>query len=142
MDRKYFLSLLGSVGIATPGGLFTGSDTSSDSKKIIKPKKLSEGDTIGLISPASIIPERGRYDEIQSTIEKLGFNVRLGEHALEQTGYFAGNDKQRAADLNAMFEDPEIDAILPFRGGWGFNRILKYIDFKAIKKNSEALGRI
>src|SRR5699024_6811303 len=43
-----------------------------------------------------------------------------------------GTDRQRADDLNAMFADPDIDAIMAFRGGWGSNRILEYIDYELI----------
>src|SRR5699024_1644361 len=41
----------------------------------------------------------------------------------------------RAKDVNAMFADSEVDAILSFRGGWGCNRILEYIDFDIIAQN-------
>lgn len=139
MNRSSFLTYLGFAGLALPKipGILT-TETFRQTK-IIKPPRLKKGDTIGLISPASIIPEREQYDKIAETIRLLGFNVEVGRHALNRNGYLAGSDEQRAADLNAMFENPLIDAIIPFRGGWGSNRMLQYVDFNIIKANPKPL---
>lgn len=140
MKRQAFLRLLGFAGLSSLGEIaILNKNQKRSASSLLKPSKLSEGDTLGLISPASIIPERDRYGEIQSTLEDLGFKIKLGQYALERTGYLAGTDRQRAEDLNAMFADPDVDAIIPFRGGWGSNRILEYIDFKAIKNNPKPL---
>lgn len=108
-------------------------------KQLIKPKMLSEGNVIGMPSPGFLIDNREAYGEIISTIEKLGFKVKLGKNARNRFGYFAGTDKQRAEDINTLFSDPEVDAIIPFRGGWGTNRILDLLDFSLIKSNPKAL---
>lgn len=140
MDRTTFLKYLGWAGFA---GMTLSAGERYEfrflPKDIIRPARLSRGSTIGLISPASILPERDRYQAIIETIESLGFDVKIGVHAKDRYGYLAGHDKQRAADLNAMFSDPAIDAIIPFRGGWGSNRILEYIDFEAIQQNPKPL---
>lgn len=106
---------------------------------IIKPAKLKKGDTLGLISPASSLSSEDRYAEVAETIRTLGFDVKIGVHAKNHYGYLAGTDETRAADLNAMFLDPDIDAILPFRGGWGAGRILEYVDYEAIRNNPKPL---
>lgn len=100
---------------------------------------LNPGDTIGLVSPASSLAEDEQYQEVATKIEELGFNTKIGPHAKDHYGYFAGTDKERAADLNTMFADPSIDAIIPFRGGWGSNRILEHLDYGVIKENPKAL---
>lgn len=106
---------------------------------LVKPQPLQRGDTIGMISPASSLSEEKKYAEIADTIRGLGFGIRIGEHAQNHFGYFAGTDENRAADLNEMFSDDRIDAILPFRGGWGSNRILEHIDFEMIRHNPKPL---
>ncbi|MDX1638399.1 MAG: LD-carboxypeptidase [Balneolaceae bacterium] len=136
MKRSDFFFSLGLGGVFS---LLENRQTALSPNRIIKPARLKKGDTIGLISPASIIPERERYEEIEETMRKLGFKVKVGRHALEQRGYFAGTDRQRAEDFNSMFRDPEVDAVIPFRGGWGSNRILPYIDFEAIAGNPKPL---
>lgn len=108
-------------------------------KKILKPSALKPNGTIGLVSPASIVGDDEEYDKVVERIKQLGFNVKEGRHARAKYGYFAGTDKQRAQDLNTMFRDPEVDAIMPFRGGWGANRILDFIDYELIADNPKIL---
>lgn len=111
----------------------------NSSQSLIKPRRLKAGDTIGLISPASILPEEEKYDEIVQTISELGFEVKVGANARNKYGNLAGKDAARAADLNQMFSDPAVDAIIPFRGGWGSNRILDLVDFETIRQNPKPL---
>ncbi len=137
MNRKGFLRLLstGSIGTALANTSFS----SYEDNSFIKPKKLQEGDTIGLISPGFILPDPKKYDEIIKQVKKLGYKVKEGPNARNKYGYLAGTDKERAADLNAMFADDTVDAIMPFRGGWGCNRILPFIDFETIRNNPKIL---
>lgn len=137
MDRKGFLRLLSTGGIGA--FLANNSINQPENNDITKPQKLQKGDTIGLISPGFILPNTGQYDEIVKQVKKLGYNVKEGTNARNQYGYLAGTDKERATDLNAMFADSTVDAIMPFRGGWGCNRILPLIDFETIKNNPKIL---
>jgi len=54
--------------------------------------------------------------------------------ALEQTDWHAGSPEVRAADLQAAFADPEIDAIQTMRGGYGSAQVIPLLDFDAIAK--------
>lgn len=97
-------------------------------------KKLTPGDTIGLISPAS--PQN--IEVIKSGIEFLknkGFNVKEGKYIYNRYGYLAGSDEERSEDLTNMFLDKSIKMILCIRGGYGSMRTLPYIDFNIIKSN-------
>lgn len=44
-------------------------------------------------------------------MEKLGFKVVVGETCRARHGYLAGADELRAAEVNQMFRDPNIDGI-------------------------------
>ncbi len=68
-------------------------------------------------------------------MEALGLKVKLGENVKKRHGHLAGNDHERAQELNMMFRDPEVDAIICLRGGSGAARILDLIDYTAIKNN-------
>ncbi|WP_445665039.1 S66 peptidase family protein [Fodinibius sp. AD559] len=136
MNRKGFLKLLSTGGLGT---FLANIGDYSHNKSLIKPKKLQQGDTIGLISPGFILPDSNKYDEIIDQIQQLGYKVKEGPNARNQYGYLAGTDEERAADLNAMFADNSVDAIMPFRGGWGCNRILPLIDFDTIRSNPKIL---
>jgi muramoyltetrapeptide carboxypeptidase len=98
----------------------------------IKPRRLAEGATVGLVSPASATWLSEEIDIIKETVTALGLKYNAGSHMLDRYGYLAGKDVDRAADINAMFADPAIDAILCVRGGWGSNRILHLLDYKMI----------
>lgn len=136
MNRKGFLKLISTGGLGAFGATI---DDYSLSKSLIKPKRLGQGDTIGLISPGFILSNSDRYDEIIDQIKQLGYKVKEGPNARNQYGYLAGTDEERADDLNAMFADDSVDAIMPFRGGWGCNRILPLIDFNNIRNNPKIL---
>jgi muramoyltetrapeptide carboxypeptidase len=137
MDRKGFLKLLGYGSV----GSVIGKNTilPSNAAKVVKPRTLQKGDTIGLVSPASRLPKKKQYGKIIKQVKKLGYKVKVGKYARERYGYLAGTDEQRAHDLNAMFADDEVDAIMPFRGGWGCNRILDLIDYETIQENPKIL---
>jgi len=137
MDRTSFLKLLGYGSVGSVVGQSVVGKTKF--QKMIKPKKLQQGDTIGLISPASRLPKKKQYDKIIKQVKELGYKVKVGKNARDTYGYFAGHDEQRAADLNRMFADDSVDAILPFRGGWGCNRILNLIDYDVIRNNPKIL---
>lgn len=107
-----------------------------DSKtKTIKPAALKKGDTIGLVCPAysAFIKE-----EVQITVESLeamGFKVLQGKHIFDRYGNLAGKDEDRAADINEMFANKNVQAIMAIHGGWGCARILPLLDYELIKKN-------
>jgi muramoyltetrapeptide carboxypeptidase len=92
-----------------------------------KPAPLRRGDVIGVVSPAAAVDELGLRTGVQ-LLEKGGFRVRLGAATLKKTGYFAGTERERVADLHEMFRDPEVKAIITARGGYGSGRLLPLID--------------
>ena len=98
-------------------------------------KKLKFGDTIGLITPSGVLRKEGVIEGAVREIQRMGFKVKVGKSCDQRYGYLAGTDEQRAADINAMFLDDEVDAIICIRGGYGAMRILDMIDFEAIRKH-------
>lgn len=104
----------------------------------IKPPRLKEGDTIGLIAPGSFIDEGELVDSIEN-LEDMGFKTYHTDRILERYGYLAGIDKKRSEDINHMFENDDVAGIVCARGGWGCNRILPLIDYELIRKNPKVL---
>ena len=99
------------------------------------PKFLAKRDTIGLIAPAG--PLRSiKIEEIKYELNKLGYEVKIGKSCyLSYKGYLSGRDEDRALDLEKMFLDKDVDAIMCVRGGYGCARILDLIDFTIIRDN-------
>lgn len=97
-------------------------------------KKLKFGDTIGVICPAS----GDNSEKISSKIEilkDLGFKIKMGSHVYDKYGYLAGKDTDRAFDINSAFQDPSIDAIMCYRGGYGTMRMISHVNFNLLKNN-------
>jgi muramoyltetrapeptide carboxypeptidase len=102
---------------------------------IIFPPRLAPGDTIGLAAPASPPDKPEIIDEVISRFTALGFKIKPGKFLRERDGYLAGSDEERAADINALFADPEVKGIFALRGGYGSCRILPLLDYTAIRAN-------
>ncbi len=107
---------------------------------MIKPKALQPGDTVGLVSPSSPVHIHAHVtDEMlalgRKRLEDLGLKTVLGRNALKIRGYLAGSDEERAADINEMFADPQIQGIICIQGGYGSPRILPYLDYELIRNN-------
>lgn len=134
-DRRQFLRLLGLSLFATQ--LPVAAQTYS-SQPILKPRRLNVGNTVGLISPGSSV-SREDVEVFTKTLSQLGLKVKLGAHVLDQYGYLAGKDRDRAADINAMFADTSVQALLTMRGGWGCNRLLPLLDYNFIRQNPKIL---
>jgi len=101
---------------------------------IQKPYILNPGDTIAIVSPASKIDEKHVNSAVRQ-LEKLGYRVVVGEHALFRNHTFAGTDIQRSSDLQKMLDDPGVKAILCSRGGYGTLRTLQQISWRGFKKH-------
>jgi muramoyltetrapeptide carboxypeptidase len=105
----------------------------------VKPPRLVPGDTVGLVLPARMAFEASRLDLARRRLEAVGFRVKLGAHARARSGYLAGSDAERAADLNDAFADPEVAGIFCFAGGWGSPRVLPLLDFELARRHPKAL---
>ncbi len=130
-SRRTFFRLLGAGGVLS--ALFNGPVPAAPAARSVKPPRLRQGDTVGLINPAGATFEHGDIDVVCDTFEALGLRVKMGRHLLDRYGYLAGRDPDRAADLNAMFADDSVKAICAVRGGWGCNRILPLIEYDQVR---------
>lgn len=107
---------------------------SADRPKLIKPKRLSPGDTVGIIAPASGVSAE-TFDRAVKNLEDMGFKPVAGKFARGSNGFLSGTDKERLSDLHWAFSDPQIKAVWCVRGGGGAPRILPEIDYSLIRKN-------
>ncbi len=136
INRHQFLKTFAASAFAA--GLPLIAQRTSTPVTILKPPRLKVGDTVGLISPAGYI-DRKDIEDIKKDLAALGLKVKLGTHILSRYGYLAGTDANRAADVNAMFAEPSVQAILPMKGGWGCNRILPLLDYSLIRSHPKII---
>src|SRR5215510_14358962 len=99
---------------------------------VVRPPALRAGDCIGLAAPASGFKEEEFYAGVR-VLQDLGFRVHYTPRVFEQYRYLAGSDAARAAELQALFADPTVQAIFCCRGGYGSQRLLPYLDTAVIK---------
>jgi len=106
-----------------------------------KPRPLAPGDTIGLVSPSGPTRPGGAGstpESVERTRQRLhdvGLRTVVAPHAFDARGYLAGTDADRAADLQAMLEDPGVQGVLCIRGGYGAHRLLDRLDYAAIARH-------
>lgn len=98
-------------------------------------RKLQKGDTIGLIAPSGAVRTEGAIERAISETERMGYRVKVGESCGKVYGYLSGTDEVRARDINAMFADDEVRAVVCVRGGYGTMRILDLLDYDLIRAN-------
>lgn len=101
---------------------------------MIIPPYLTQNSCIGVLSTAKSISKE-RAEPTLEMLRQAGFQLKIGKTIDSSFHQFAGTDEERLQDFQTMLDDPEIDAILCARGGYGTVRILDAIDFKKFKKN-------
>ncbi len=106
---------------------------------IIKPPALKSSDIIGIVAPASAPTSQEKIDKGAAYLERLGYRVKFGKNVRAVRGFLAGTDEQRASDINEMFGDNNVKAIIAVRGGYGTPRVLPLLDYELIKHNPKIL---
>jgi muramoyltetrapeptide carboxypeptidase len=102
------------------------------------PNQLKIGDTIGILSTA----RKFTSEQLEFCIQLLnswGFKVVIGASINAEEHQFAGADTLRAKNLQDFIDDPNINAILCARGGYGTMRIIDDIDFSKFINNPKWL---
>ncbi len=133
MNRRNFsAALAGLVGAANA--------TAQTSTTLLRPPRLKAGDTIALINPSGAIYEREPYAIAAESLQAMGFKVREAPNLRARYGHFAGTDRQRADDVNAMFADASVQGLLAVTGGSGGTRMLPLVDYALIRRNPKFLG--
>jgi muramoyltetrapeptide carboxypeptidase len=130
-DRRQLLALAATLPLASQAASPMGP---------LRAPRLKAGDTLGLISPSNATFEREPLVTAVESLQALGFKVKLGQHVRARHGHLGGTDTQRAADLNAMFADPEVQGIIAMTGGSGGTRMLHLVDYPQIRRTPKFFG--
>lgn len=98
------------------------------------PQNLQKGDTIAIVATA----RKNITDNLKSALalaKNWGLEVVVGATIGLDDHQLAGTDEQRAADFQAMMDNPNIKAIWCVRGGYGTARMVELVDFSRFKTN-------
>lgn len=104
----------------------------------IRPPILRAGDTVGVVTLGSPRDEATIRNGILF-LENLGFNVVVGDYVYSSQGIVAATPQERAQDLMNMFQNTEVRAIIPSRGGTGVKDVIPYLDYNIIRENPKIL---
>ncbi len=105
---------------------------------MIIPRKLEIGDTIGVVAPSDPIIGKniGEIMRAREILEKDGFKVKFSKKI-----YFlilvviVQQQKEKAEDINDMFQDKDVKMIWCAKGGNNSNSVFEYLDYNVIKNN-------
>lgn len=101
---------------------------------------LRPGATVAVLAPAG--PARpGRREPVQAWLVERGYRPKLLPSCFGPVslGFLAASDAQRLADLHTAFADPEVDAVLALRGGYGCARLLEGLDTELLRRHPKLL---
>ncbi|MFT3763415.1 MAG: LD-carboxypeptidase [Pseudoxanthomonas sp.] len=137
MHRRNFI---GTTALAALGlSLARNGKAQATPRTRLLPPPLNPGDTIALVSPSSATNDPFDLQLAQEAMQALGFKVKTGPHLASRRGHLAGADAERAGDINAMFADKDVKAIVCVRGGSGAARLLPLLDYDLIRRNPKIL---
>lgn len=116
--------------------LLLGVTASADTLEFVRPPYLRIGDTVGLVTPAAKLAAKTDTALLRGRFASWGLHVKFAPHCCDQSdGYFAAPDSVRAADLQAMIEDPTVKAVIACRGGYGSVRLLPWLRLEGLRGN-------
>jgi muramoyltetrapeptide carboxypeptidase len=107
---------------------------SQPNSRLVKPPALRPGDTVGIVAPASNLKPADLETGCQA-LRRAGYRPFYFNSILDQDLYFAGSVNRRLQELEAMFLNDDVRAIVCARGGYGANQLLEKIDLARIKSH-------
>jgi muramoyltetrapeptide carboxypeptidase len=99
--------------------------------------KLSTGATIACVAPASPAFDQSLVRAGLAALEGHGY--RPVAPADRRDGHLAGSAEERAAELEAAFGDPSVDAVMCLRGGYGSGQLLPLLDLERLAARAKPL---
>lgn len=107
----------------------------------MRAEKLKKGDTIGIIAPSKPINDEYKAYMKNSIkiFEDMGFKIKLSKNIYKNTWGYSATPQEKASDINDMFSDKEVKAIISAVGGDNSFNCLGLIDYENIKRNPKII---
>ncbi len=93
------------------------------------PEPLRSQDKIAVIAPSGAVYDWEKVQTGLAVWRKQGYNLSIPENLSPNWGYLAGEDSFRCEQLVNAWNDPEVQAIVCARGGYGAMRLLEKLDW-------------
>jgi len=98
---------------------------------------MVKGDTIGVVAPSSAA-QQGWLLRGAKAMEEAGYRVILDSDIERFRRFQQREDERRAANLMAMWLNPEVKAVIGGTGGYGAVRLLPFLDPDVFRRNPKA----
>ena len=102
---------------------------------VLKPPRLRDGDRVALVNPVSVVPGAQEVEDAALALAGVGLRV-LRTEGLRRV---PPSDRARADEINGLFEDGSVRAIVALRGGWGCAGLLPHLDYALIRRNPKVV---
>lgn len=103
--------------------------------------KLKKGDTIGVVCPSDKVHDEDlpEIKEAERLLKERGYNVVFGKNVYKNTTGYGATAKEKAEDINEMYANKNINAIMSLKGGFNSNSVYEYLDLNTIKSNNKII---
>lgn len=91
------------------------------------PTPLKNGSTIGIAAPSGGIRKSDDFAEGVRILHELGYKTKFPRQLWPGKSYLADTDSNRVAELQNLWTDVEVDAVMAARGGYGCLRLMEQI---------------
>lgn len=99
-------------------------------QQLIVPPRIRPGALVAIVAPASPFDREELFRGLSWL--RTRYRLRVSPGIFARHGYLAGDDARRTAELAAAMTDPEVEAIVCARGGYGAMRILDALPWDAL----------
>lgn len=96
---------------------------------------------IGIFSPSTSVVSKcpNRVNRALEYLKSQGNELVLGELFFNDEGYRTGSIKQRAAEINNLLKDEDLDVLMSSIGGFDTNSILPHLDYELLENRKRNL---
>ena len=107
----------------------------------MRANKLKKVDTIGVVCPSDKVNEEDlpEIKEAERLLKERGYNVVFGKNVYKNTTGYGATAKEKAEDINEMYANKNINAIMSLKGGFNSNSVYEYLDLNTIKSNNKII---
>jgi muramoyltetrapeptide carboxypeptidase len=104
---------------------------------MLLPPRLQAGDLIGVVTPSNPLTAefQSQYDAGIACLHKMGFRTLAGDFVASTSWGYCADPHEKAADINRMFANPQVKAIMCSQGGITANGCLPHLNWEIIRAN-------
>ncbi|MFN7918024.1 MAG: LD-carboxypeptidase [Vicinamibacterales bacterium] len=94
---------------------------------MLRPRRLGRGSRVAVVAPASPF-RREDFEGGVAELRRIGFEPVWDESVFAREPFVAGAPDVRASAIRRALTDPDVDAIIGVRGGYGSAQLLPLLD--------------